>query len=198
MSNRTKPIMIGNKVITAKLSHCLKSVSNGNTKEPRHSSSRNRARTWCFTLNNYTEEDIVSLSHNKWENLEITKYVFQEEIGLEKKTKHLQGVVQFKNQISFTSLKEFHNKIRWSKCKNLKASIKYCSKQDSRNGEIYKYGDVDKSLWKDKVKTEVMDDSELLNDMKNQMKEDMKSILTCDELKYVKLTMGEPGNGGRY
>ncbi len=190
----TKPhIMIGNKVIKAKVSHCLKSVSNGNTKESRHSSSRNRARTWCFTLNNYTDEDRVSLSHNKWDDLEISKLVFQEEIGGEKNTKHLQGVVQFKNQVSFTTLKEFHNKIRWSKCKNLQASIKYCSKQDTRNGEIYTHGNVEKWLWKDKSKKkELMSLQALYNDMKLQM------INEKLDLGDLKLMVGEPGQGGRY
>ncbi len=133
------------------VSHCLPSVSNGNTSFRDTKIQRNRARSWCFTLNNYTTNDVVSLSHNKWDDMEITKYVFQEEIG-ENGTKHLQGIIQFKNQISFTSLKEFHNKIRWSKCKNLKASIKYCSKEDTRNGKIYTYGDIAKWLWKDKPK----------------------------------------------
>ncbi len=194
-NNEPKQVKVGNRVITAKLSHCLKSVSNGNTRKSRHSSLRNRARTWCFTLNNYTEEDIVSLSHNKWENIEITKYVFQEEIGL-KKTKHLQGVVQFKNQISFTSLKEFHNKIRWSKCKNLKASIKYCSKQDTRNGEIYKYGDVDKYIWKDKIKETLIPHVQLLENMCKQMKEE--SIWKHEKLKHIDWCVGEPGNGGHF
>ncbi len=191
MKTRTRPIIIGNKVIKARVSHCLSSVSNGNTINRDTTLMRNRARTWCFTLNNYTEEDIVSLSHNKWNDMEITKYVFQEEIG-EEKTKHLQGVVQFKNQISFTTLKEFHNKIRWSKCKNLKASIKYCSKQKSRNGEIYKHGDIDQWLWKDKTKKELIPHHELLDNMRVQMMEDRL------ELGDLQLCIGEPGNGGRY
>ncbi len=172
MRNRTTPIMIGNKVITAKavsLSHC---VSKGNTMESRHTSSRNRARTWCFTLNNYTEDDCVSLSHNKWDEFEISKCVFQEEIGEENKTKHLQGVVQFKNQISFTSLKEFHNKIRWSKCKNLNASIKYCSKEKSRNGEIYNYNCDKKLLWIDNKKEKMIKHDLMVTDMCKQMKEE--------------------------
>ncbi len=150
-------------------------VSNGNTRKPRHATSRNRARTWCFTLNNYKEEDLVSMSHNKWSDMEISRFVFQEEIGEENKTPHLQGMVQFKNQVSFTSLKEFHDKIRWSKCKNLKASIKYCSKEDTRNGKIYKYGDVDKWLWKDSALTkQLMCHVAMLDDMKKQMMEDLK------------------------
>ncbi len=191
MKERTIPIMIGNKVIISKVSHCLKTVSNGNTMEPRQSSSRNRARTWCFTLNNYTDDDIVSLSHNKWDNIEITRYVFQEEIG-ESGTKHLQGVVQFRNQTSFTTLKEFHNKIRWSKCKNLQASMKYCSKQASRNGILFKHGNVDKWLWKDKELKKVMSIFEIYADMKKQMMADSL------DMGNLVLSIGEPGQGGRY
>lgn len=177
--------------VTSEVSHCLPSVSNGNTTFRDTRVSRNRARSWCFTLNNYTTECIVSLSHNKWNNMEITKYVFQEEIG-EMGTPHLQGVVQFINQISFTSLKEFHNKVRWSKCKNLKASIKYCSKEETRNGEIYTYGDVEKYLWKDKPKC-TMTTKEIYIDMYNQTVADLKTT----DFPY-KLIMGEPGNGGAY
>ncbi len=164
------PIKIGEKVITGKLSHCLSSVSNGNTSKRDTKLTRNRGRSWCFTLNNYTEEDVVLLSHNKWDNMEIDKYVFQEELG-ENKTPHLQGVIQFKNQVSFTSLKEFHNKIRWSRCKNLKASIKYCSKQNTRNGAIYKYGEIEKWLWKDRSLA-VIDLKKILEDMCRQMKDE--------------------------
>ena len=112
MKNQRTPIRIGNKVIRAKVSHCLSSVSNGNIRKRDTNLSRNKARTWCFTLNNYKDEDRVSLSHNKWENIEINKYVFQEEIGKKNNTPHLQGVVQFVSQVSFTTLKKFHNKIR--------------------------------------------------------------------------------------
>ncbi len=178
-------IMIGTKVITAKASHCLTGLSNDNTIKERPSSSRNRARTWCFTLNNYTTDDIVLLSHNKWQEIEISKYVFQEEIGKSQQTPHLQGVVQFKNQISFTTLKEFHNKIRWSKCKNLKASIKYCSKQDTRSGKIYKHGDIDKQLWKDKNKKKLISYQEMVDNIKRQMINEINKI----DFKGLKLTI---------
>ncbi len=185
--------MACNNITKTKVSQCLKNVSNGNTSKSRHSSSRNRARSWCFTLNNYTEEDVVLLSHNKWLEIEITKYVFQEEIGEEKKTPHLQGVVQFKNQVSFTTLKELHNKISWRKCKNLRASIKYCNKEATRNGEIYTHGDVTKWLWKDAIpKKPLMEYKDLMEDMKNQMIEDKLDLAD------LKLFVGEIGNWGRY
>ncbi len=178
-------------IIETEVSHCLSSVSNGNTINRDTIIHRNRARSWCFTLNNYTTEDSVSLSQQKWNNMEITKYVFQEEIG-ENKTRHLQGVVQFKNQVSFTSLKEFHNKIRWSKCGNLIASIKYCSKEETRNGEIFYFGNVEKWLWKDKSKCKLTT-KHIYNDMYNQ---------TINELEIKdypdKMIPCEPGIGGIY
>lgn len=94
------------------------------------SSSRVRSRNWCFTLNNYTEEDINSLKTDDYE------YVFQEETG-EQGTKHLQGLICFKNPMSLSSLKKINNKAHWEKCKNKKASIKYCTKEDTRTGNIY-------------------------------------------------------------
>ncbi len=162
-------------------------VSKGNTDGVRHPPSRNRSRSWCFTLNNYTEEDVVSLSHNKWDDMKINKLVFQEEIG-KNKTKHLQGVVKFRNQVSFSNLKEFHKGIHWSKCRNIKASIKYCSKVDTRNGELYTIGDVENGLYKEYEKVpEAMTSKEINQKMKVMMqsKDNLQEIV--DELKNVSM-----------
>ncbi len=169
-------------------------VSKGNTSKTRHPSLRNRTRTWCFTLNNYTEEDLVSLSHNKWGQIEINKFAFQEEIGEEKKTPHLQGVVQFKNQVSFTTLKEFHDKISWRKTKNLRASVKYCTKVQTRKegAKPHTYNIPDKWVWKD-LRTHHIPSHELLALMKDEMMKDR--ITGLDKLELV---IGEIGNGGRW
>ncbi len=169
MKKRIAETIAIEKNITDPASHCLSSVSNRNSIKRDTNLPRNRARTWCFTLNNYGEEDTVSLSHPEWNNMKITKMVFQEEIGNENGTKHLQGVVQFANQVSFTSLKEFHDKIHWSKCRNLNASIKYCSKEDTRNGEIYTHGDIEKWLWKDTKDEPLMSIVDMYQDMYRQM-----------------------------
>ncbi len=50
----------------------------------------NPARNWCFTLNNYKEEDIISLC-SKFNNI-CSKYLFTKEIG-ESGTPHLQGFI---------------------------------------------------------------------------------------------------------
>ncbi len=127
-------------------------VPKSNTNNRDSKVSRNRARSWCFTLNNYKEEDIVTLAHPKWENMRIKRICFQEEIGEDSKIPHLQGVVQFEESTSFSTLKDFHDKIHWEKCKSLPASIKYCSKVATRNGKLYTHNIADKSLWKEGVR----------------------------------------------
>ncbi len=138
---------------------------------------RNRARSWCFTLNNYIEEDIVTLTHPKWNNMRCKKICFQEELGEESKVPHLQGVVQFVESVSFTTLKSFHDKIHWEKCKSLPASIKYCSKVNTRNGKLYTHGVPDKYLWKGGEKIRRGIDNfgarEMYADMRIQMQDDL-------------------------
>lgn len=101
-----------------------------NTNKKPNSRKNQRERSFCFTLNNYKEEDIKDL-------LECgADYVFQEETG-ENGTKHLQGVLFFKNAISFDKLKKKFPRQHWEVCKNKKASIKYCSKEETRTGKVY-------------------------------------------------------------
>ena len=154
------------KVLITEVSQVSRPVSKGNTGKRDRKVVRNRGRSWCFTLNNYTDDEVSSMSQPLWNNMTILKMVFQKEKG-ENSTPHLQGVVQFCNQVSFTSLKEFNNRVHWSKCRNLSASIKYCSKESTRDGDLYRYGDVGKYLWKDKIKKLELD--EILNYMKNMM-----------------------------
>lgn len=95
-----------------------------------------RSRSWCFTLNNYSENQITQL-HTLFSNNEI-EFIFQEEIG-EKKTPHLQGTFKMKFGKTFSAVKKMIgiNEIHLEKCRSWEQSIKYCSKQESRNGEIY-------------------------------------------------------------
>lgn len=63
-----------------------------------------RSRNWCFTLNNYTPEDIDRLS--KTDN-QIRYIIFGKEEGEECHTPHLQGFVIFHNQKTFNQAKKF-------------------------------------------------------------------------------------------
>ncbi len=97
---------------------------------------RQRSRTWCFTLNNYTKEDIDTLAQP---NLKIVKYIFQEEIS-KTGTEHLQGVICLKNPMGLSALKKIHGRAHWEISRNWNASMNYCSKNESRIGRLWKKG----------------------------------------------------------
>lgn len=100
--------------------------------------TRVRSRNWCFTVNNYTEDDIKNLQK------ELEGYVFQEETG-ENGTKHLQGVCWFKNPRDFGAVKKLHKSAHWEKCQNLEASKNYCSKEKTRTGCIFRSDDIEEN-----------------------------------------------------
>lgn len=100
------------------------SVGSGNTKQIPPSLN------WCFTLNNYTKNDISSIV----DSTVIDKYVFQEETG-ESGTPHLQGYIKFIKKLRPKAL--FNSKIHWEKTRNVEKSIAYCSKEDTRSGQIF-------------------------------------------------------------
>lgn len=90
-----------------------------------------KKRCYTFTLNNYTEEDIEKILACG------AKYVFQEEKGEEKGTEHLQGILSFENAVSFNTVKKLLPRAHWEVCKNKRASIIYCSKENTRNGRMW-------------------------------------------------------------
>jgi hypothetical protein len=105
----------------------------GNTKTPTVKSI-SPSKQWCFTYNNYLSEDICSIVSIFNEN--HCKYVFQEETG-ESGTPHLQGSVMFENKVRPMSIFKMFKGIHWEKTKDLKASIAYCCKEESRTGNVF-------------------------------------------------------------
>ena len=89
----------------------------GNTNKP---SCLKKSRSWCFTLNNFSDEDIVFYRDTKHR-----KYAFQHEVG-KSGTHHLQGVVYFANARDFNQMKQLHSKCHWEITKCMKGSIGYC------------------------------------------------------------------------
>lgn len=59
-----------------------------------------RARAWCFTINNYTDDEVIAC-----DEIECTYIVYGDEIGTEG-TPHLQGYVEFKDAKSLASVKK--------------------------------------------------------------------------------------------
>ncbi len=98
--------------------------------------TRNRYRVWCFTLNNYSDEDITSLKNND----KIQYLIFGKEIAPKTKTPHLQGYMELFKKVSLKSLKKVLNipKIHLEKRKGTQLqAIVYCKKDK----DFYEQGD---------------------------------------------------------
>lgn len=82
------------------------------------------AKNWCFTLNNYSEDDISSIINQK----NVMEYIIGKEVGEECGTPHLQGYIIFNKKLRPKKL--FNEKIHWEKAKgNKQSNIDYCSKE---------------------------------------------------------------------
>jgi hypothetical protein len=100
------------------------SVTEGNTKTS-VTKQISPAIRWCFTLNNYTEENISSIVSIFKDKAKL--YIIGDEVG-ELGTSHLQGYVEFKSKCRPVGLFEF--KPHWEKCKGTRSdNIAYCSKE---------------------------------------------------------------------
>ncbi len=100
-----------------------------------------RARSWCFTWNNHTVEDWHTCTglFKDYGIGKIMKLVCQEEEG-ENETRHIQGFIKFKNAIEFNTMRKINKRIHWERCRNIPASINYCTKIETRSGESFQYG----------------------------------------------------------
>lgn len=93
-----------------------------------------RSRNWFLTWNNGGEAEFQQLL----ELPGLKRYAVQEETG-EEGTKHLQGVLCFKDAIRFSSLKKL-DKVHWEMAKNLAACKNYCTKLKTRTGNVWVKG----------------------------------------------------------
>jgi hypothetical protein len=124
-----------------------------------------RAKNWCFTLNNYTDDDCLKLSSP----LEGVSYcIFGKEVG-ENGTPHLQGFIQFVERCRLNKVKDVVGvRAHLEVAKNVLASIQYCKKDGDfvENGDfVSSQGDrSDLERFKDDVKSGVLDLKRLRED----------------------------------
>jgi len=105
-----------------------------------------RSRSWVFTWNNYDESVVERLR----EPCTSVKYlVAGKEVG-DKGTPHLQGFVQFKNQLKMKAVSKFLPKAYLSISKDVFAAIEYCKK----DGDFFEVG-VPPKKPKEKGKMEI-------------------------------------------
>lgn len=107
--------------------------SNSSTGKSGNTRQISPAKNWCFTLNNYTTDDINFIKSS--DSSIVPKFIFQEETGASG-TPHLQGFVSFCSKKRPKSIFNTFN-AHWEVCRNVKASIAYCSKDESRTGEMF-------------------------------------------------------------
>jgi len=88
-------------------------------------------RHWCFTLNNYTQDDIAKLQllSGKCRYL-----LYGKEVG-HSGTPHLQGFVSFSSPRKVTALHKLFQ-AHWSVARDVAASVAYCKK----DGDITEFG----------------------------------------------------------
>lgn len=87
---------------------------------------RSQSRKWCFTLNNYTEDEYNSLF--VYISTKNIQYVFGKEVG-ENGTPHIQGYLESKSPLLFTSMKKLLPRAHWEKGKgSTEQNLDYCSK----------------------------------------------------------------------
>lgn len=85
-------------------------------------------KAWCFTLNNYNQDDII-----KFRELSGCVYkVFQEEVG-ENGTHHLQGYLYFQKKARLSAVKKIDGRAHWELSKgNAQQNTDYCTKDETR------------------------------------------------------------------
>lgn len=83
-----------------------------------------RARSWCFTLNNWTPEEYASIFD--WD---VKFLVVGKEVGDEEGTPHLQGYVEWKNAKTLRQCKAKNDRAHWEiREATAKQAADYCRK----------------------------------------------------------------------
>lgn len=99
--------------------------------------SKDRLKNFCFTLNNYTEEDIRYLE--TFYNGYCVYLIYGKEIGTVGGTAHLQGYAQLKKQTRFNTIKKLLNKYHIEDAMGTPEQNKvYCSK----DGNFIEFGEL--------------------------------------------------------
>lgn len=94
-----------------------------------------RGKNWCFTLNNYSEEDCERLTQLV-ENNECVYIIFGKEIG-ESGTPHLQGFISFAKRVYLTDVKKRVSRTaHFELARLVPESIEYCKK----DGDVFEEG----------------------------------------------------------
>lgn len=79
-------------------------------------------RSWCYTVNNYTEGDVA-----QFEAFICKRHRCCKEVG-DNGTPHLQGFITFTRTYRLSGLKKLNKKAHWEPAQDHVASLNYCTK----------------------------------------------------------------------
>lgn len=123
------------------------------------------SKNWCFTLNNYIEDDETRLNALVDTNPKVDYIIYGREVG-ESGTPHLQGFITFKDKLRLVPAKQIvGSNPHMEVAKNINAAIKYCKKENqwkefgARGSSQGKRNDIE--LFKDAVKGGMLSLSEI-------------------------------------
>lgn len=122
----------------------------GNTKPS------SKGRNYCFTVNNWTEEELEQMTRG----FEVSgcKWVIGKEVG-ESGTKHLQGAVFYKNPRSFEAVKKELPRAHIEKCKGTwEQNYEYCTKDKDILTNWEKEKSIDELILEEEYKDVVWKD----------------------------------------
>lgn len=89
------------------------------------------AKRYCFTLNNYSDDDLSQIS--SWKT---TYTIYGREVG-ENGTPHLQGFVVFPKAMRFSACKKLHDRCHWEVARGTsEQAAEYCKK----DGDYVEFG----------------------------------------------------------
>lgn len=91
------------------------------------------SKSWCYTLNNYTDAECEFFS-----KLDCKRHRCGKEVGASG-TPHLQGFITFNNATRLSALKKLNGRAHWEPAKAVEASLNYVAKESDI------FIDVDKS-----------------------------------------------------
>lgn len=126
--------------------HCLEAIAES-ASQPSISGSAtsadttSRARHWCFTLNNPTEEELLTLSGMSATSPACTYLVFQLEEG-SNATHHVQGYIEFNQALRFAQVKRLiSQRCHLEKRRGTREQARaYCMKPDTRVEGPFEFG----------------------------------------------------------
>jgi len=123
------------------------------------------SRAWCYTLNNYTEEERDALR-----SLKSTYHVFGYERGVEG-TPHLQGYVQFQNAKTLSAVKKLIPRAHLEARKGtINQAVDYCKKDGNyeefgtKPKSAKEKGEGEKKRWRQIIEKAEEGDEEWLKD----------------------------------